>query len=168
MKYARAFVAELGPATFDVAFIAVVSLIPLLLARLTPLVRHEEIHLAEGWFWDLLTSGQLAFYALGTLASIALVVYRGEALPGVLRLIFGCLSLLFILFIAYLIGVDPTLEHARETFVGEATFWLYLLTQAAAITVASFQRFPLGVVLKAGTASTQETSDTLASRKGQP
>lgn len=149
MKYVRAFWSDIGPATVDVIFVAVVSLIPLLLARLTPIIDRREPNLAPGWLWDLLTSGQLAFYALGSLATIALVVYKGESLPAVLRTLFGCLTLIFILFIAYLIGVDPTLANAPHTFVGETSFWLYLFTQIMAVAVVSFQRFSLSEVLKA-------------------
>lgn len=166
MKYARAFWSDIGPATFDVLFVAVVSLIPLLLARLTPIISMREPHLKAGWLWDLLTSGQLAFYALGSLATIALVVYKGESLPALLRLIFGCMSLVFILFIAYLIGVDPTLANAPHTFVGETSFWLYLITQFMAVAVVSFQRFSLGDVLAAAALGAQNTSAALATRKG--
>ena len=166
MKYVRAFFSDIGPATFDVLFVSVVSLMPLLLARLTPIIRRQEPHLASGWLWQLLTNGQLAFYALGSLAAIALVVYKGESLPGPLRILFGSLSLVFILFIAYLIGVDPTLANAPATFVGPTSFWLYVVTQLMAVAVTSFQRFSLGVVLRAGTLATEQTATTLATRKG--
>jgi|GEM_PF-5024488 len=166
MKYAKAFWSDIGPATFDVAFVAIVSLIPLILARLTPVVQREELNLAPNWLWDLLTNGQLAFYALGSLAAIALVVYKGESLPGPLRVIFGALTLIFILFIAYLIGVDPTLANAPYTFVGETSFWLYCITLLMAVAVTSFQRFSLGEILEAAAESTRETTNNLGSRKG--
>lgn len=166
MKYVRAFLSDIGPATFDVLFVAIVSLIPLLLARLTPIIDRREPNLASGWLWDLLTNGQLAFYALGSLATIALVVYKGESLPATLRLIFGCLTLVFILFISYLIGVDPTLANAPHTFVGETSFWLYIITQLMAVAVVSFQRFSLGDVLKAAAQGAQDTSTDLGKRKG--
>lgn len=164
-RYIRALWRNIGPAAFDVSFIAAVSLIPLVLARLTPLINRKEIQLNDGWLWQLLTSGQLAFYALGTLAAIALVVYRGEVLPNSLRLMFGALTLLFILFIAYLIGVDPSLANARLTFVGATTFWIYIITQAMAVAVSSFDKFGLGSALLAGDESAQRTKDDLASRR---
>lgn len=166
MRYTRALWSGIGPATFDVAFVAVVSLIPLFLARLTPIIRRQEPNLAPGWLWDLLTNGQLAFYALGSLATIALVVYKGESLPSSLRLLFGALTLLFILFIAYLIGVDPTLANAPYTFVGETSFWLYLITQLMAVAVVSFQRLSLGVVFTAAAQGAQDTAEDLEARKG--
>lgn len=163
--YAKALLRNIGPAAFDVLFIALVSLIPLVLARLTPLINREQLVLGESWWWRLLTNGQLAFYALGTLAAIALVVYRGDVLPKSLRLLFGALTLLFILFIAYLIGVDPTLTNAPLTFVGVTTFWIYIITQIMAIAVSSFEKFGLGSVLSAGDESADQTQDDLATRR---
>jgi hypothetical protein len=166
MKYLRAIGSNIGSAIFDVAFVAIVSLIPLFLARLTPIIRREEVNLASGWLWSLLTNGQLAFYALGTLAAIALVVYKGENLPTFLRTAFGAATLIFILFIAYLIGVDPTLTNAPFTFVGVASLWIFLLTQLMAVAVTSFERLSLGAVLAAGDKGATDTSSDLAGRKG--
>jgi hypothetical protein len=165
MKLTRAIATNIGSAVFDVAFVAVVSLIPLLLARLTPLIRHEELNLPRGWLWQLLTNGQLAFYALGTLAAIALVVYKGESLPKFLRTAFGALTLFIILFVAYLIGVDPTMQYAPLTFVGVTSLWIYLLTQLMALAVTAFDRPSLGAVITAGNEGANETSADLAGRK---
>lgn len=164
--YGKALWRNIGAATFDVAFIAVVSLLPLFLARLTPLIERQEVRLGEAWLWKLLTNGQLAFYALGTLAAIELVVYRGDVLPKTLRIVFGALSGLFILFIAYLIGVDPTLSNAPLTFVGVTTFWLYLITLFMAVAVSSFEKLGLGSVLRAGEESANQTKRALAKRRG--
>ena len=164
-KYGRALIRNIGPAAFDVMFIVLVSLIPLILARLTPLIELKEPNLGGAWLWKLLTNGQLAFYALGTLAAIALVVYRGDVLPKILRLSFGTLSCIFILFVAYLIGVDPTLANASVTFVGVTTFWLYLATQLMAIAVGSFEKFGLGSALRAGDESAEKTKRELEEKR---
>lgn len=164
-RYGRALWRNIGPATFDVVFIALVSLLPLLLARLTPLIERRELRLGDAWLWNLLTSGQLAFYALGTLAVISLVIFRGDLLPKPLRIVFGSLTSLFIIFIAYLIGVDPSLTNAPATFVGVATFWLYFFTQIMAIAVGSFEKFGLGSVLQAGDESADRTKNALSARR---
>ena len=166
-SYRRAAWRNIGPATYDVAFIAIVSLIPLFLARLTPLIRLEQLNLGEAWLWKLLTNGQLAFYALGTLAAIALVVYKGEILPKSVRLTFGSVSCLFILFIAYLIGVDPALTNAPLTFVGVSTFWIYLTTQVMAVAVSAFDKFGLGSALLAGDESAAKTKRDLETRRAE-
>ncbi len=165
--YGRAAWRNIGPAAFDVGFIAIVSLIPLFLARLTPLIRREQPNLGAAWLWQLLTNGQLAFYALGTLAAIALVIYKGEILPKFLRLTFGSLSCVFLLFIAYLIGVDPTLRNAPLTFVGVTTFWIYLTTQIMAIAVSAFEKFGLGSALRAGDESAAQTKRDLEIRRAE-
>jgi hypothetical protein len=166
MKYLKALSQNIGPATFDVAFIASVSLIPLILARLTPLVNGKELRLADGWLWQLLTNGQLAFYALGTLAAIGLVAFKGDVLPKALRLFFGAVTTIALIFVAYLIGVDPMLTAAGKTFVGVTCFWIYVGTQVMAICVGSFERFGPGSALRAGDASARTTAADLASRKG--
>lgn len=167
MKYLRALGQNIGPATFDVSFVACVSLIPLLLARLTPLVNGKELGLADGWLWELLTNGQLAFYALGTLAAIALLTLKGEVLPRTLRVFFGALTTIALIFVAYLIGVDPSLHAAGDTFVGVACFWIYVVTQIMAVFVGSFERFGPGSALRAGDASANSTTADLTSRKGR-
>ena len=143
-RFLRAGWLNIGPALFDAGFIAVISLLPLFLARLTPLIEGKELVLADGWLWTLLTNGQLAFYALGTLAAIALLIFRGEnALPKFLRIGFGALIVFFLIFISYLIGVDPSLSTAPETFVGPFAFWIYVTTLAMAVITAAYDKFSL-------------------------
>jgi len=160
-KYLRAAWLNIGPAIFEAGFVAGVSLLPLFLARLTPLIRGEELALGQGWLWKLLTNGQLAFYALGTLAAIALLIFRGDdALPKSLRILFGTLILFFLIFISYLVGVDPTLSSAPTTFVGPFAFWIYLITQAMAVAALAYDKFSLADV-------NSETANELANMRSE-
>ena len=162
-KYCRVAWLNVGPAAFDTGFIAAISLLPLFLARLTPLIRGEEVALGEGWLWQLLTNGQLAFYALGTLAAIALLLFRGEdGLPKVLRVLFGSVIVLFLIFISYLIGVDPSLSTAPATFVGQFAFWIYIMTQLMAIAAAAFGKFSLTDVNREEKRALEESRAELA------
>ena len=49
----------------------------------------------------------------------------------------------FIVFISYLIGVDPNLANASHSFVGIFAFWIYVATQVMAVVSAAYDKFGL-------------------------
>lgn len=163
MEYLRSWGRHLGTALIDVGVISLITLAPLLLARLRPFA--SPAGGAQEPFWGFLTNGQLAFYSIGSLAAILLAVLR-QKVPKTLSLLAGLGSVLSLLFLTWLIGLDPTLQNASMTFVGTTTLYLYLLVQLVRIVVEAAKQIGATDALRAGSNATKAVKNALADRKG--
>ena len=153
----------MGTALVDVGAVSLITLMPLLLARLGPLA-NPALSPTEP-FWGFLTNGQLAFYSIGSLATILMTVFR-QKIPKTLSLLMGLGSVFALLFLAWLIGIDPRLANASITFVGVTTLYLYLVVQVSRVVVEAAKQINTGDALKAGDRSTNSVREGLADRKG--
>ena len=135
---------------------------PLLLARLQPFATAQP---STEPFWGFLTSGQLAFYSIGSLAVMLMTVLR-QKLPAGFGIIVGLGSIGALIFLAWLIGIDPRLEKASITFVGVTTLYLYIIVQISRIIVEAVKQVGGGDALKAGDNATRAAKIELAARKG--
>jgi hypothetical protein len=162
VEYFRLLKRHLGTAFIDVAAISFISLMPLVLARLAPFAR-AEAHAAP--FWGFLTSGQLAFYSVGSFAVMLMAVFR-KKLPTNLSIFVGLGSVAGLLFIAWLIGIDPKLEKASITFVGVTTLYMYIGVQLVRVIVDAAKQVGPGDALRAGDRATRSVKAGLAERMG--
>ena len=163
MEYLRSWVRHLGTALVDVGVVSIITLAPLLLARLRPFANPTEA--VSEPFWVFLTNGQLAFYSIGSLAAILLAVLR-QKIPKTLSLFAGLGSVLSLLFLTWLLGLDPKLENASITFVGITTLYLYVTVQLVRIMVEAAKQIGATDALRAGSNSTNAVKAALAERKG--
>jgi hypothetical protein len=147
----------------DVIVVSSITLMPLLLARLQPFANPSADHTEP--FWGFLTSGQLAFYSIGSLAVMLMAVFR-QSLPKSLGLAVGFGSVIALLFLAWLIGLDPKLTNASLTFVGITTLYLYMIVQVTRILVEAVKRIGPGDALRAGERANRGVRAGLAERKG--
>jgi hypothetical protein len=153
---------HIGAALVDIGAISFISLMPLILARLAPFARAEE---QVEPFWGFLTNGQLAFYSIGSLAVMLMTVFRGK-LPTNFGIFIGLGSVVGLVFLAWLIGIDPKLERASITFVGVTTLYLYIVVQILRIIVDAAKQVGPGDALRAGDRASQGVKAGLAERKG--
>ena len=163
MDYLRSWGRHVGTALVDVGAVSLITLMPLLLARLQPFA-NPDAKFTEP-FWGFLTNGQLAFYSIGSLATILMTVLR-QKIPKNLGLVMGLSSLFALLFLAWLIGLDPKLRTASLTFVGVTTLYIYVVVQISRIIVEAAKQIGPADALKAGDRSTNSVKDGLAHRKG--
>lgn len=162
MEYFRLLRRHIGVALVDVGAISFISLMPLILARLTPFARAEA---QPEPFWGFLTNGQLAFYSIGSFAVMLMAVFRGK-LPINFGILVGLISLAGLVFLAWLIGIDPKLERASITFVGVTTLYMYIAVQVLRIVVDAAKQVGPGDALRAGDRASRGVKEGLAERKG--
>ncbi|MDH2151291.1 hypothetical protein, partial [Sphingobium yanoikuyae] len=93
--YWKAVVSHLGSAAYDVLFVAFISLMPLLLGRLASVINHEA---TAGPYLAFLSNGQLAFFSMGSLATLLLYCLR-KRLPDASALWIGLVSITLLLFL---------------------------------------------------------------------
>jgi hypothetical protein len=124
----------LGSATFEVGFVTVISLLPLVLARIEPFAKGDPEALAKLRIGDIFISGQLALYALSSLATIFLFCLNTD-LPKVVRFPFGAAVVVTLIFISFVLGADPLLTHASTTFIGPLTGWIFVGSQFALLAL---------------------------------
>jgi hypothetical protein len=161
LDYIKAMGKHVGAATFDVLFISVISLSPLLFGRLV-LVFGQHMSAS---YWDFLFNGQLAFYSMGSLAAILLVCFRRK-IPEPMSVFVGLCSVLALFFLMVLVGIDPTLNAKSFSFVGSAALVLYLIVQLTRIVVDALRRVDAPDALAAGQKVDARTATGLAERKG--
>lgn len=163
LDYIKAVGKHVGAAAFDVLFISVISLSPLLFGRLV-LVFGKQ---ASDSYWDFLFNGQLAFYSMGSLAAILLVCFRRK-IPEPISVFVGLCAVLALFFLMVLVGIDPTLNSASFSFVGSAALVMYLIVQLTRILVDAMRRVDAPDALAAGAKADARTAAGLAARKGMP
>ena len=162
VAYWKAVAGRLGSAAFDVLFVALISLAPLLLGRVIILLKpgHDDFI-----YWSFLTNGQLSFYSMGSLATLLLICVAGK-LPAFASRVVGLIAILCLLFLMVLVGVDPTLSTGSFSFVGYAAFYIYITVLLLRIIADAMKDVKPGSALAAGEQSAKSTSRDLASRKG--
>jgi hypothetical protein len=157
--YLKAMLNHVGTAAFDVLFVAIVSLAPLLLGRLSATVNNTS----EESYWAFISNGQLVFFSLSSLATLALLCFR-KKLPDIATIWIGLLSIIFMLFLVALIAIDPTLQKG-QTFVGAAAFWLYLCVLLVRILAEAMKLVNSGDALQAGAVVASKVARELRKRK---
>lgn len=160
-QYLGAVVRRLGGAAFDVLFVALIGLAPLLLGRLILVIKPQE---GTEKYWTFLTNGQLAFYSMGSLATLLLFCFR-KKLPDVASLWIGLFSTACLLFLMVLVGVDPTLHAESFSFVGIAAFYLYLAVLLVRILADAIKDVSPSDALNAGRNASLKTENELKRRK---
>ncbi|MEA2999699.1 MAG: hypothetical protein QOK17_1532 [Sphingomonadales bacterium] len=130
---------HLFSAFVDVFIITVIVLLPLLLARLEPFARAVAGPNETVTFWSIFASGQLALYAIGTTARIAILCLR-KGLPETVRVMAGGTCLLTLGFITWLIGIDPKFANAPKTFVGPVTGYVFAVAQFATVFLVALSK----------------------------
>lgn len=157
--YWLAVARHLGDAIFDVLFVAILSLTPLLLGRIVPLVLNQS---QPGAYWEFLTNGQLAFFSMGSLATLLLLCFR-KKLPNTGTLWIGFFSVICLLFLMVLVGVDPTLQKPI-TWVGQAALYLYGTVLLVRILAEAMKSVGASDALDAGTRAAKKTEQGLKER----
>jgi peptidoglycan/LPS O-acetylase OafA/YrhL len=157
--YWRAVLSHLGLAAYDVLFVAFFSLAPLLLGRLVAVINKTSTE----DYWAFLSNGQLAFFSMGSLATLALLCLR-KKLPDAATLWIGLGSIACMLFLVALVAVDPTLQKG-EAFVGAVAFWLYLGVLVIRILADAMKSVNSGDALQAGNAMASRLQSELQRRK---
>ncbi|MXO58478.1 hypothetical protein GRI89_02810 [Altererythrobacter salegens] len=158
--YWKAVLGHLGLAAYDVIFVAFFSLAPLLLGRLAAVVNKNSTE----DYWAFLSNGQLAFFSMGSLATLALLCIR-KKLPDSATLWIGLGSIACMLFLVALVAIDPTLQKG-QAFVGVAAFWLYLGVLVVRILADAMKSVNSGDALQAGATVASKVQDELQRRKG--
>lgn len=163
MQFFRSIGQHLGAAAADVLLVSFIALMPLLLARLGPLATPNAQSVEP--FWGFLTNGQLAFYSINSLAVILVAVFR-QKLPKTMSFVVGAVSLVTLLFLAWLIGIDPRLQNAPLTFVGVTALYIYIAVQVCRIIVEAAKQIDQKDALAAGEKTSKRVTQGLAERKG--
>jgi len=159
--YWKAVATHFGTAVFDVLFVALFSLAPLLLGRLNILLK-PNIH--HDNYWDFLSNGQLCFFSMGSLASLLLFCFR-KKLPNGATLWIGLFSVVCMLFLVALVGFDPTLQMG-QTFVGQSALYLYIFVLLIRILADAMKAVGAGDALKAGASAAARVQHELSERMG--
>lgn len=146
-------------AAFDVLFVTLVSMSPLLFGRLISLVL---THSQEGGYWDFLLNGQLAFFSMSSLASLVLLCFR-KKLPDKGTLWIGCFSLICLLFLMALVGADPSLQKA-PTWVGKWALFLFLAAVIVRILAEAMKSVGPRDALDAGARASERMEQGLRDR----
>lgn len=160
--YWKAVFNHLGSAAFDVLFVAFFSLAPLLLGRVVYIVQKD---MSPGDFWIFLTNGQLAFFSMGSLATLFLLCLR-KKLPDTATLLIGLITGACMLFLCALVGIDPTLQKG-QSFVGPSALGLYFGVLAIRILADAMKTVTAGDALQAGDAAADKVKRGLSERMGR-
>lgn len=159
--YWRAVLSHMASATYDVLFVALFSLAPLLLGRLAVIMngaQHTET------YWAFLTNGQLAFFSMGSLATLLLFCFR-KKLPDSATLWIGLGTVACLLFLVALVVIDPTLQKG-QSFVGASALYLYLGVLLIRILADAMKSVGAGDALQAGADVASKVKAQLRTRMG--
>lgn len=148
----------------DTFVIALVSLLPLLLGRLHPWASNETDPFEGSGYFGFVINGQLAFYAMGTLAAMFVWSLRRK-LPEGLGFWIGIICLLALAYLTWTIGIDPNFRMASTTFIGPVSAGIYLCSQILFVIVDSSMRLGLADIPGAGSKSTQRLTEALGNQK---
>lgn len=151
---------RLWGATFDVLFVALISLSPLIFGRLVLIVGHKS---DGNDYWDFLVNGQLSFYSMGSLATLLLICFR-KKLPEVVTIWIGLLSIFGLIFLAVLVGVDPTLQAGMQ-FLGVYALYIYIAVIFLRIVADAIKSVGPTEALNAGSEASRKVENGLRSRK---
>lgn len=162
MAEATSALRHIGPAAFDVSFVAAVSLAPLLLARLAPKIVPKANFPDEPYF-SFLTNGQLTLYSMGSIATILLLIFR-KKLPDRTSLWVGFMTLATLMFLIFMIALDPKLENAPKTFVGPTSLAIYVGVLLIRIWVDALRKMDPPDIEAAGSASATDLTNRLKIR----
>jgi len=162
LAYLRAMVNHIGTAFFDVMFVAIVSMSPLLLGRLAS-VATDRLNSRD--YWLFLFNGQLAFYSMSSIAALSLLCLR-KKLPDRATLWIGSISLLCLAFLVALVGADPTLQKG-QAFFGASAIYLYGGVLFLRILADTMKAVGAGDALEAGARVAAKVKEQLAERMGQ-
>jgi hypothetical protein len=163
-EYLKAVVGHIGTAIFDVLFVAIFSLAPLLLGRLVIPLKNTNPNES---YWDFLFNGQLSFFAMGSLATLLLFCFR-KKLPDVATLWIGAFAVGCMLFLVALVGFDPTLQMG-QSFVGQSALLLYSVVLLLRILADAMKAVGVGDALQAGTDASEKVQKQLSERmKARP
>jgi hypothetical protein len=158
-EYWKAVAGHAGTAIFDVMFVALFSLAPLLLGRL--IIPLKNINPNES-YWDFLFNGQLSFFAMGSLATLLLFCFR-KKLPDAATLWIGAFTVVCMLFLGALVGFDPTLQMG-QSFVGQFALFLYCFVLLLRILADAMKAVGVGDALQAGTEAAEKAQKQLSDR----
>lgn len=159
--YWKAVASHLGTAVYDVLFVAILSLAPLLLGRLAVVLEPNDV--SEG-YWDFLFNGQLSFFAMGSLATLLLFCFR-KKLPDIATLWIGVFTVSCMLFLVALVGFDPTLQKG-QAFVGQSALVLYISVLLIRILADAMKTVGAGDALQAGANAAAKVQQELGERMG--
>lgn len=159
IAYWKAVLGHVWSAAFDVLFVALISLAPLLLGRLSLLIKDG---MQSDDYWAFMWNGQLAFFSMGSLATLLLFCFR-KKLPDIATLWVGLLTCACLLFLVALVGIDPTLQQG-QSFVGSAALALYLGVLAIRILADAMKTVETADALSAGTNVSKKVQKSLSER----
>lgn len=160
-EYWKAVCSHLGTAVYDVLFVALFSLAPLLLGRLV--IPMKNLNPDES-YWDFLFNGQLSFFAMGSLATLLLFCFR-KKLPDSATLWIGLFTVLCMLFLVTLVGFDPSLQMG-QAFVGQSALYLYSIVLLIRILADAMKSVGVGDALQAGNKTSEKAQRELSARMG--
>ena len=143
-------------ATYDVVFVAFLSLAPLLLARFVLLVVSGED------FWAFIFNGQISYFTMGSLATLLLYCFK-KNLPGLATLVIGPLALLCVMILVVFVGIDPTLEKGKD-FLGPYAIYLYVFVIVVRIIAEAIKNFEYGDAFQASTMKSDKQQQMLTER----
>jgi type IV secretory pathway VirB6-like protein len=146
-------------AAIDVLFVALIGLMPILLGRLALVLGPDG---AAQNYWAFLTNGQLAFFSMGSLATLLLICFR-KKLPDSGTLWIGSFAVICLFFLMVLVGVDPSLQ-AAAAMVGRAALWLYILVLVVRILADAMKAVGPSDALEAGANASRRTASALNDR----
>lgn len=158
-EYWKAVSARVLGAAFDVLIVALISLAPVLLGRLVNQLTNKSV----GSYFDFLTNGQLAFYSMGSLATL-LVLCFSESMGKISRKVIGTWCAACLLFSAALVGFDPTLNANSYTIFGKIILIVYVVTLLVKIYVDAVKSVDGGQLSKAATKKTNDEIDSFKER----
>jgi type IV secretory pathway VirB6-like protein len=99
---------------------------------------------------------------MGSLATLLLLCFR-KKLPDMGTIWIGLFSIVCLLFLMVLVGVDPTLQ-AAATMVGQAALYLYLVVLGVRILADAMKAVGPTDALAAGSSASKRTEDALRAR----
>lgn len=157
--YTKAVFEKLPSAAYDVLFVAGLSLTPILIGRAVLLTKGN----AAAGYWDFLTNGQLAFYSMGSLASLLVMcfsdIFEKSARKGI-----GAFCIVCLVFIAVLIGIDPTLTASSYTAFGPFILSVYIATILVKLFVDAATKVDAGQLAQASNSTTAQELEAFRKR----
>lgn len=126
----------------EVIFIASFSIMPLLMVAATTALRSEEPVYFVTAINDLLSRGQLMYYALGFVATSAWLLLVDIRRPKLIVPILGFFVFVVVIGVALTIGTDPNAANFNRNAFREASYWVFggsLFTYAVTIVLRAWQ-----------------------------
>jgi hypothetical protein len=111
--------------------------------------------------WQTIASGQLLFYAISAIATVIFYASRDFKKNFPLRLHYMILSLLFVIFAATIIGIDPTLQKLSIAQITWTSIGIYAVSTAMYWTILIFRSIDPDDFDASLRASEAETRDEL-------